>query len=75
MRMVMVRYYILRPGGERITADPRDFDGIPPDYRFIGTLMRAEHPYVTNTGRIVYAPRKLKANPTMRDLQRLAVPF
>lgn len=39
----------------------------------MGALVKVSHPYVTVTGRIVYAERILRWDATMRDLRRLGL--
>lgn len=49
-----------------------DFHNLRDSYTFTGySLVKKEHPYITRTGLMVFAPLVLKYNPTMRDLRRI----
>lgn len=55
------------------SSDPRDYIMYPNSHKFEGyTLVKREHPYITRTGLMVFAPLVLKYEPTKRDLVRLA---
>jgi len=66
----MLNYYLSTDYGE-CSADPRDYWYSGDNVRMPGALVKRLHPYITRTGRTVFAWRLLKHNPSIRDLRRL----
>jgi len=71
--MKMDNYYLADNVGGKYSANPGDYwymlDGEGwPDL----TLIKKQHPWLTATGRFVFASRVLKRGPTINDLRRLA---
>ena len=67
------RYYLVADHGNEYSADARDYWHMPDSAQFEGSLLvRAVHPFRTVTGRVVFASRVLKSDPTVGDLRRLA---
>jgi hypothetical protein len=69
----MARYSLVNDDGE-FSADPRDYWYLRPQDAAGGALVREDHPYRTTSGRTVFAPRLLKSEATIRDLERVS-PF
>ena len=69
----MARYVLVNEKGE-YSADPGDYFYLRSQDEVGGDLVRVDHPYRTVGGSVVEAPRLLKTDATMRDLQRVS-PF
>ena len=69
----MTGYVLVDEEGGQYSTTAGDYWSEADDRRFVGcVLVKQFHAWRTLTGCVVYAPRVIKSDPTVRDLRRLA---